>query len=60
MADPDMAIEVLAGKGEDGELYPKKKMVGQAMALFGKNVVTEDGAVWRGHRKVAAPVLGKS
>jgi len=23
VADPDMAIEVLAGKGENGELYPK-------------------------------------
>ena len=59
VVDPDMAIEVLAGKGENGELYPKSKIV-SAMALFGENLVTVEGAVWRGHRKVTGPVIGKS
>jgi len=60
VADPDMAVEVLAGKGGNGELYPKSEAVGSIMGRFGKNVVTEEGAVWRAHRKVATPVIGKS
>jgi len=60
VADPDMAVEVLAGKGGNGELYPKTEVVGRMMGLFGKNVLTVDGAVWRTHRKVTAPVIGKS
>ena len=60
VADPDMAVEVLAGKGENGELYPKTEVVGRMMGLFGKNVLTVEGAVWRGHRKVTAPIIGKS
>lgn len=60
VADPDMAVEVLAGKGENGELYSRTGIAGEAMALFGKNVLTVNGAVWQGHRKVAAPALGKS
>ena len=59
VADPDMAVEVLAGKGKDGELYPKSKII-SAIALFGENLVTVEGAVWRGHRKVTGPVIGKS
>ena len=60
VADPDMAVEVLAGKGENGELYPKIELVGKTMALFGENLATVEGAVWRGHRKVTGPVIGKS
>jgi len=60
VADPDMAVEVLAGKGGNGELYPKTEVVGRMMGLFGKNVLTVEGPVWRAHRKVTAPVIGKS
>ena len=59
IADPDMAVEVLAGKGKDGELYPKSGII-SAIALFGENLVTVEGAAWRGHRKVTGPVIGKS
>ena len=59
VADPDMAVEVLAGKGKDGELYPKSKIF-RGVALFGENVITVEGAVWRGHRKATGPVIGKS
>ena len=55
-----MAVEVLAGKGGNGELYPKTEVVGRMMGLFGKNVLTVEGPVWRAHRKVTAPVIGKS
>ena len=60
VADPDMAVEVLAGKGGNGELYPRPQIVGRMMGLFGENVLTVEGAVWRGHRKIIAPVIGKS
>ncbi|PUU77680.1 cytochrome P450 [Tuber borchii] len=60
VADPDMAVEVLAGKDENGELYPKSERVSQVMGLFGENVLTVEGAAWRGHRKIAGPVIGKS
>jgi len=60
VADPDMAVEVLAGKGGDGELYLKPETVGQFMGNFGENVLTTEGAVWRAHRKVAGTVIGKS
>ena len=60
VADPDMAVEILAGKGGDGELYPKPERVSEVMGLFGENVLTVEGAVWRGHRKIAGPVIGKS
>jgi len=60
VADPDMAVEVLAGKGENGELHPRPGIVGGMMGLFGENVLTAEGAVWRGHRKITAPVIGKS
>ena len=60
VADPDMAVEVLAGKDENGEMCPRPGIVGRIMGLFGENVLTVDGAVWRGHRKITAPVIGKS
>ena len=60
VADPDMAVEVLAGKGGNGELYPRPQIVGRMMGLFGENALTVDGTVWRGHRKITAPVIGKS
>ena len=60
VADPDMAVEVLAGKGGNGELYPRPEIVGRMMGLFGENVLTVEGAVWRGHRKITAPVIGKT
>ncbi|KAG0134365.1 cytochrome P450 [Tuber indicum] len=60
VADPEMAVEVLSGKGQDGELYPRTEIVGRMMGLFGKNILTAEGAVWRGHRKVTAPVIGNS
>jgi len=60
VADPDMAVEVLAGKGGNGELYPRLEIVSRMMGLFGENVLTVNGAVWRGHRKITAPVIGKS
>ena len=60
VADPDMAVEILAGKGGSGELYPKPGRNGGMIAIFGENVVTVEGEVWRGHRKIAAPVIGKS
>jgi len=60
VADPDMAVEILAGKGGSGELYPKPGLGGRMIGLFGENVVTVEGAVWRDHRKIAAPVIGKS
>ena len=55
-----MAVEILAGKGESGELYPKPGRGRRMVGLFGESVVTVEGAVWRGHRKIAAPVFGKS
>ena len=60
VADPDMAVEILAGKGGSGELYPKPGRVSRMIGLFGENVLTAEGAVWRGHRKIAGPVIGKS
>ena len=60
VADPGMAVEILAGKGESGELYPKPGRGRRMVGLFGESVVTVEGAVWRGHRKIAAPVIGKS
>ena len=60
IADPDMAVEVLAGKDQNGELHPRPEIVGRMMGLFGENVLTVDGAVWRGHRKITAPAIGKS
>ncbi|KAG0636167.1 cytochrome P450 [Tuber brumale] len=60
VADPDMAVEVLSGKDQNGELYPKTAVVGRMMGLFGENVITTEGTVWRGHRRVTAPVIGKS
>jgi len=59
VADPDMAVEILAGKGGNGELYPKPESV-KSMGLFGENVLTVEGAVWRAHRKVTGTVIGKS
>ena len=60
VADPDMAVEVLAGKGENGELYTRPEIFSSVLGLFGENVLTAEGAVWRGHRKITAPVIGKS
>jgi len=55
-----MAVEVLAGKGENGELYPRPEVYSSMMGLFGENVLTVEGPVWRDHRKITAPVIGKS
>ncbi|PUU77683.1 cytochrome P450 [Tuber borchii] len=60
VADPDMAVEVLAGKGGNGELYTRPDVYNSMLGLFGENVLTEEGAVWRDHRKITAPVIGKS
>ena len=60
VADPDMAVEILAGKGGNGELYSKTENVARMMGRFGKNVLTVDGAVWRTHRKITTPAMGKS
>jgi len=60
VADPDMAVEILAGKGENGELYPKSENTGKTMDLYGKSVLTVEGAVWRAHRKITGTVIGKS
>ena len=60
VADPDMAVEVLAGKGGNGELYTRPEIFSSVLGLFGENVLTAEGAVWRGHRKITAPVIGKS
>ena len=60
VADPDMAVEVLAGKGGNGELYTRPEVYSSMLGLFGENVLTADGAVWRGHRKITAPIIGKS
>ena len=60
VADPDMAVEVLAGKGGNGELYPKIEIIARTMEGFGKNLVTVEGSVWRAHRKATGSVVGKS
>jgi len=60
VGDPDMAVEVLAGKAENGDLYPKSEIVGKTIALFGENLATVEGAAWRAHKKVTGPVIGKS
>ncbi|PUU77682.1 cytochrome P450 [Tuber borchii] len=60
VADPDMAVEVLAGKGGNGELYTRPDVYNSMLGLFGENVLTAEGAVWRDHRKITAPVIGKS
>ncbi|PUU77687.1 cytochrome P450 [Tuber borchii] len=60
VADPDMAVEVLAGKGGNGELYTRPDVYNSMLGLFGENVITAEGAVWRDHRKITAPVIGKS
>ena len=38
----------------------RAQIVGRMMGLFGENVLTVDGTVWRGHRKITAPGIGKS
>ena len=60
VADPDMAVEVLAGKDGKGELYTRPEIFSSVLGLFGENVLTAEGAVGRGHRKITAPVIGKS
>ena len=60
VADPDMAVEILAGKGGNGELYPKTASMSKNMEIYGKNVLTVEGATWRAHRKVTGTVIGKS
>jgi len=60
VADPDMAVEILAGKAGNGELYSKSDIISKTMAIFGENLVTAEGATWRAHRKVTGPAIGKS
>ncbi|KAK3937970.1 cytochrome P450 [Diplogelasinospora grovesii] len=54
-ADADVIRQIL-GRMSD---FPKPTFLYRNVDIFGKNVVTTDGAAWRRHRRLVAPALGE-
>ncbi|KAK3349235.1 cytochrome P450 [Lasiosphaeria hispida] len=54
-ADEDVIRQIL-GRMKD---FPKPIFLYRNVDIFGKNVVTTDGASWRRHRRLVAPALGE-
>src|SRR3569833_134372 len=54
-ADADVISQIL-GRMAD---FPKPTFLYKNVDIFGKNVVTTEGAAWRRHRKLVAPAFGE-
>lgn len=50
-ADPDAISQISSRRGD----FPKPIEIYAGVDIFGKNVVTTEGQVWRHHRKITSP-----
>ena len=51
VADPQVISQIVTRRND----FPKPIEMYQSIDLFGKNVVSTEGSIWRRHRKITAP-----
>ncbi|KAH6664687.1 cytochrome P450 [Halenospora varia] len=54
-ADADVISQIL-GRGAD---FPKATEIYSSINIYGKNVVSSDGPIWRYHRKITSPAFSE-
>ncbi|KAF4633652.1 hypothetical protein G7Y89_g4461 [Cudoniella acicularis] len=54
-ADADVISQVLA-RGQD---FPKATEIYRSINIYGRNVVSSDGPIWRHHRKITSPAFSE-
>ena len=51
VADPEVITQIVTRRND----FPKPIAIYRSVDLFGKNVVSTEGSIWRHHRKITAP-----
>jgi cytochrome P450 len=51
VADPEVTIQIVTRRND----FPKPTKLYKSVDVFGKNVVSTEGSIWRHHRKITAP-----
>ena len=51
VADADVISQIVARRND----FPKPTEIYKSLDIFGKNVVTTEGSIWRHHRKITSP-----